>query len=47
MAAYVRPVLATSIVMLERADIRTEISVDEQTLIQARELEMSMVDPRI
>ena len=46
MAAYVRPVLATSIVMLERADIRTEISVDEETLIQARELEMSMIDPR-
>ena len=31
MAAYVRPVLATSIVLLERADIRTEISVDEET----------------
>lgn len=46
MAAYVRPVLATSIVMLERAGLRVALPVDEETRMQARDLETWMVDPR-
>jgi hypothetical protein len=45
MAAYVRPVLATSRVILGRADIPSPISVDEETLIQARELDIAMTGP--
>src|SRR5262249_31353984 len=46
MAAYVRPVLATSIVMLERAGLRVALPVADESRMQARDLEAWMVDRR-